>query len=68
MLRIMLKGSQPMATPGQPDGYSMPGFAALSDAELADIATYIRNSWGNRGSFVSAKRVKDLRTLLAPTD
>jgi mono/diheme cytochrome c family protein len=65
MLRVMLQGSEPAATPGHSAGYSMPGFAALSDAELADIATYIRNGWGNRGSTVSAKQVKDLRRLLA---
>jgi mono/diheme cytochrome c family protein len=65
MLRVMLQGSQPIATPGHPAGYSMPGFAALSDAELADIATYVRNSWGNRGSEVSVRQMKRLRRLLA---
>jgi mono/diheme cytochrome c family protein len=68
MLRVMLQGSQSVPAPGHSAGYSMPGFAALSDAELADIATYVRNSWGNRGSTVSAKSVGDLRNLLRPMD
>jgi mono/diheme cytochrome c family protein len=68
MLRVMLHGSEAVGFPGQPAGYSMPGFSALPDSEIADIATYVRNSWGNRGSSVSAKKVRDLRKLLAPTD
>jgi mono/diheme cytochrome c family protein len=64
MLHVLLQGSQSVPLPGHSAGYSMPGFAALSDAELADIATYVRNSWGNRGSAVSAKSVGNLRNLL----
>ena len=29
----------------------------LTDAQIADVITYIRNSWGNKGSAVSAKDV-----------
>jgi hypothetical protein len=39
----------------------MPSYAwKLSDAEVADVATYVRNSWGNRASPVSADRVGGL--------
>jgi len=31
----------------------------------ADVATYMRNTWGNRASAVSAKQVADLRKTLA---
>ena len=65
MLRIMPQGSQSVVTAGQKPGYSMPAFAALSNKTLADIATYVRNSWGNRGSSVSVKDVKHLRKLIA---
>jgi len=68
MLRVMLRGSQAVATSGQGVGYSMPAFAALSDSEIADIATYVRNSWGNRGSPVPASKVRDFRKLLAAMD
>ncbi len=46
----------------------MPGFATradISDQDLAAIATYIRNSWGNTadtGSEVSAEFIKTIRT------
>ena len=40
----------------------MPGFAAnLTDQELADIATYIRNNWGNKAERVSRGVFKGLR-------
>ena len=41
----------------------MPSFAwKLSDAEIADVATYLRNSWGSPGSSVTADEVLDLRS------
>jgi mono/diheme cytochrome c family protein len=43
----------------------MPSFAwKLSDAEIADVATYIRHSWGNDAPAVSASEVADLRKRL----
>jgi len=38
--------------------------AALSDADLAAVLTYIRNSWGNKAGPVAAEDVKSLRTSL----
>jgi mono/diheme cytochrome c family protein len=48
----------------------MPSFAwKLGDQEIADVATYLRNSWGNRASAVSARQVADMRkSLLLETD
>jgi mono/diheme cytochrome c family protein len=43
----------------------MPTFAwKLSDQEVADVSTYIRNSWGNRASPVTTDQVKKLRAIL----
>ena len=44
-------------------GTSMPAFAvSLSDEEVAAIATYVRNAWGNSASdSVTADEVKHLR-------
>jgi mono/diheme cytochrome c family protein len=42
----------------------MPAFAVLSDKQLAGVATYIRNSWGNRAGPVKAETVRDLREAL----
>jgi hypothetical protein len=41
----------------------MPGFAwRLSDQEVADVVSFIRGSWGNKGAPVSAKEVAELRS------
>jgi mono/diheme cytochrome c family protein len=39
----------------------MPAFAVLSDEQIAAVATYIRNSWGNRAEPVTSHAVKVLR-------
>jgi len=50
---------------GQTWSLSMPAMgAAMSDADLADVLTYIRNSWGNKGSPVTAADVKAIRAKL----
>jgi mono/diheme cytochrome c family protein len=39
--------------------------AALSDADLAAVLTYIRTSWGNKAGPVSAEDVKSIRATVA---
>ena len=39
--------------------------AALSDADLAAVLTYIRTSWGNKAGPVSAEDVKSIRAAVA---
>ncbi|WP_245611710.1 copper-containing nitrite reductase [Nevskia soli] len=39
----------------------MPPMSQLNDDELANILTFVRNSWGNSGDAVSADEVKELR-------
>jgi mono/diheme cytochrome c family protein len=43
----------------------MPSFATLSDDEIADVATYLRNSWGNHAPAASRSEVSALRHALA---
>ncbi len=51
---------------GQEWNLSMaPMGAALSDADLAAVLTYIRNSWGNKGSAVDDSDIKTMRAALA---
>lgn len=38
--------------------------AALSDADLANVLTYIRNSWGNKADEVTADNIKGIRAGL----
>jgi mono/diheme cytochrome c family protein len=66
LVLVTLHGlGQPQAsgTPaGSPPPAQMPGFAAqLNDKELADIATYVRASWGNRAGAVTPAQVKAMR-------
>lgn len=40
---------------------NMPSFTTLQDADIAAIATYIRNSWGHSGSKVERRTVGSIR-------
>jgi mono/diheme cytochrome c family protein len=64
VLRIILEGAPSPVTPNQHTTFSMPSFATLTDDEIADAATYIRNSWGNSASPVAAGDVKRLRARI----
>ncbi len=39
----------------------MPPMSQLNDDELANILTFVRNSWGNKGDAVSAEEVRQIR-------
>ncbi len=39
----------------------------LKDDEVAAVATYVRNSWGNSAPAVSPDEVRSLKTRLAAT-
>ena len=65
VIRIVLQGAESAVTANAVTTYSMPSFAALKDQDIADVTTYIRNSWGNRTSSVSKKDVRALRETLA---
>lgn len=43
----------------------MPDFAwRLDDQEVADVANFIRNGWGNKAQPVTANQVKEIRKHL----
>ena len=63
--QLILAGGRIGTSRGSPSPLTMPSFAwKLSDQEVADVATFIRNSWGNQASAVSASDVRKARTLL----
>jgi mono/diheme cytochrome c family protein len=66
LIRVILQGSQSVSTKNVPVGFSMPAFPVLGDEELAAVATYIRNSWGNAAEPISKKRAEQIRNLLRP--
>lgn len=65
LLHLILAGDRTAPTPTRPSGLSMPSFAwKLNDQQIADLATYARNSWGNKASPVEAYQVSDMRKIL----
>jgi len=66
LIRLILAGGRTAPTLTHPNFQTMPSFAwKLNDQQIADVATYVRNSWGNRASPVPADAVADLRGKLA---
>jgi mono/diheme cytochrome c family protein len=65
VLRIVLEGSRSLATRDAPTPLAMPAFGwKLDDRQVADVVTYVRNSWGNEASAVDAGDVAKLRHTL----
>ena len=61
--RVLLHGTQNVATAAAPTGPSMPAFGwKLTDLQAASVLTYIRNSWGNAAPAVDAGQVSKLRS------
>jgi nitrite reductase (NO-forming) len=59
---IVLNGlNGPVTVNGQTFDSVMPPMSQLNDDELANILTFVRNSWGNSGDAVSAAEVKEIR-------
>jgi mono/diheme cytochrome c family protein len=65
--RIILEGAESPVTTHENTTYSMPSFVALTDNEVADVATYIRNAWGNKAPAVKAGDISNLRRAVATT-
>jgi mono/diheme cytochrome c family protein len=66
VLRFILSGTETVATSARPTPFGMPTFAwKLSDREIADVATYVRNTWGNAATAVSPGQVGALRRKVA---
>jgi mono/diheme cytochrome c family protein len=65
VIRTILVGGRGAATVANPTSAEMPAFAwKLSDDEVAAVATYVRNDWGNAAAAVKADDVAKLRTDL----
>jgi len=65
---IVLKGLQgPITVKGVQYGTAVmqPWDKTLTDAKIADVITYIRQEWGNKGGPVSAAQIAALRKELA---
>ena len=66
VIRLVLDGSQLPATQTSPSELGMPGFGwRLSDDDVAQLATFIRQSWGNHAPAVASGQVHAVREALA---
>jgi mono/diheme cytochrome c family protein len=62
---LILAGGRIGTGPTRPSPMTMPSFAwKLTDQEVADVSTFIRNSWGNQASPVSIADVRSARKKL----
>jgi mono/diheme cytochrome c family protein len=62
LIRLILVGSVSPDTAGGPSRLGMPAFASrLSDEEVATLASFVRQSWGNAAPAVKARSVKAVR-------
>ncbi|PIJ50314.1 alcohol dehydrogenase [Erwinia sp. OLTSP20] len=62
LISIVLKGGKAAVTQSAKSGMSMPDFGwRLNDQQVASLLTFVRNSWGNQASAVTADQVKEVR-------
>ncbi len=63
LLKIMLNGSNVgLVVNGSTYSNAMPAFGMLSDEDIANVSSYIRNSFGNSAESISADEVSAIRT------
>ncbi|NTA83750.1 c-type cytochrome [Agrobacterium tumefaciens] len=62
LLNTILYGAEMPSTATRPAKLRMPGFShRLSDQEVAELATFLRQAWSNKAAPVAADEVKTLR-------
>jgi mono/diheme cytochrome c family protein len=65
LIHFILAGTRKVPTDGAPTPLSMPAYHwKLSDAQVAAVATYVRNSWGNRAEPVQPDAIEEVRKKL----
>jgi mono/diheme cytochrome c family protein len=64
LIQWVLRGStQNIPIDGKTYSNNMPSQANLKDEDIADILTYVRSSFGNKASAVTATDVKNVRAV-----
>lgn len=62
LIRMVLHGGAMPTGREAPVQFAMPPFGQrLSDEEVAQVLTFVRSSWGNRGGAVTAAKVGEMR-------
>jgi mono/diheme cytochrome c family protein len=66
LIRVILQGAETAATDEEPTAPQMPAFGwQLTDAQVAALITYIRNSWSHAAPEVTESEVRSARESLA---
>ncbi len=68
VIHVVLTGWTEAMTQHSKHAFTMPDYSQLTDGELAEILTFVRTNWGNKGAAISASQIKNQRDalLLAP--
>ncbi|GAA4184568.1 cytochrome c [Shinella granuli] len=61
LIQVTLAGGRMPKTPHDTMAFTMPGFASLTNREVADVLNFIRNGWGNHGSEISEADISRMR-------
>jgi len=65
VIRAILSGARTVATDKRPTPFAMPAYDwKLKDDEVAAVASYVRNAWGNSAPTVTPDQVSSLRQTL----
>jgi len=65
LIGVILKGGRLPSTSGAPSANAMPPFGwRYDDKRIAELATFVRQAWGNGGREVTAGQVKAVRAQL----
>ena len=66
LISVVLKGLSHKEIDGETYSNPMPNFRHLTDKQIADVLNYIRNSFGNKASVVTASEVSRVRAASKP--
>ncbi|MBB1600438.1 alcohol dehydrogenase [Variovorax sp. UMC13] len=65
LIRLVVQGGTGPRTANGPEPQQMPGFnATLTDVQIAQVLTYVRQSWGNAARPVTTNDVTELKRKL----
>ncbi|WP_242691735.1 c-type cytochrome [Desertivirga arenae] len=61
LINVLLKGMSQQPVDGERYSNAMPPYNYLSDKQIADVLTYVRNNFGNKASAITPEQVKSVR-------
>lgn len=64
MIQVTIAGGYMADTEYDTMAFAMPGFAHLSNQDLADVLNFVRNGWGNHGSHISVRDIARMRRVV----